>query len=261
MAIYHLCVKAISRSKGRSATAAAAYRNGSKIYDERIGLNFDYTRKRNVDHVEMINTSFYSERFWNDVEQTEKRKNSTVAREVEFALPIELNNGSKIELAKSFCQALADNYNVAGELSVHHIDGDNPHCHFLFSTREYTNGKLGKKTRMLDDKTTGKEEVEKIRSSWATVVNQYLLENGIDQQLDHRSYKRQKIDQIPSNHHRHKHHKQGNYDSEQLHITRTNQLLKKLKVELKIIQNELKRLTLQVINKSKHIRFSHKPSL
>ena len=46
MASFHLAVKAIGRSAGRSATAAAAYRAGVEITDERTGLVHDYTRKQ-----------------------------------------------------------------------------------------------------------------------------------------------------------------------------------------------------------------------
>ena len=56
MAIYHLSVKAISRSAGRSATAAAAYRAATRIEDERTGLVHDYSRKAGVLHREIVRT-------------------------------------------------------------------------------------------------------------------------------------------------------------------------------------------------------------
>jgi len=37
MAIYHLSGSVISRSKGKSCIASAAYRSGELIYDERQG--------------------------------------------------------------------------------------------------------------------------------------------------------------------------------------------------------------------------------
>ena len=54
MAIYHLSVKAIGRSQGRSATAAAAYRAATRIEDERTGLVHDYSRKGGVLHREIV---------------------------------------------------------------------------------------------------------------------------------------------------------------------------------------------------------------
>ena len=54
MAIYHLSAKPVRRGAGRSATAAAAYRAGAEIADERTGITFDYTRKQGVEHSEIV---------------------------------------------------------------------------------------------------------------------------------------------------------------------------------------------------------------
>lgn len=84
---FHCSVKTISRSAGRSATAAIAYRSGEEIADERTGEIFDFTRKQGVIHSEIVVPDQAPEwahdraSLWNAVEQAEKRKNSTVARE------------------------------------------------------------------------------------------------------------------------------------------------------------------------------------
>src|SRR3546814_3799934 len=89
MASFHLAVKAIGRSAGRSATAAAAYRAGVEITDERTGLVHDYTRKQGVEHSELMlptdapEWAAARERLWNAAELAETRKNATVAREYE----------------------------------------------------------------------------------------------------------------------------------------------------------------------------------
>ena len=49
MAIYHFSVKAISRADGRSAIAAAAYRSGEKLIDQKQQKEQDYTRKTGVE--------------------------------------------------------------------------------------------------------------------------------------------------------------------------------------------------------------------
>ena len=54
MAIYHLRASMISRSAGRSATGAAAYRSGELIHDQRTGLDFDYRARSGVEHVEIL---------------------------------------------------------------------------------------------------------------------------------------------------------------------------------------------------------------
>lgn len=97
MACYHAEVKVISRGSGRSSVAAAAYRSRDKLYDERQGMEFDYTKKKDLAHAEIILPANASERLkdrsilWNEVERTEKRKDAQLAREVELSLPKELN--------------------------------------------------------------------------------------------------------------------------------------------------------------------------
>ena len=54
MAIYHLCIKIISRGKGKSAVAASAYRSGEKIKNEYDGIVHDFTRKGGIAHTEIL---------------------------------------------------------------------------------------------------------------------------------------------------------------------------------------------------------------
>src|SRR5574343_1965825 len=108
MAIYHLSVKTISRSAGRSATAAAAYRAGVEIADTRTGGVHDYRRKGGVEHRELVvpvdAPDWARDRaaLGNAAEVAEVRKNSTVAREFEIALPSELSGEARRALAVDF---------------------------------------------------------------------------------------------------------------------------------------------------------------
>src|SRR3546814_13707940 len=101
MASFHLAVKAIGRSAGRSATAAAAYRAGVEITDERTGLVHDYTRKQGVEHSELMlptdapEWAADRERLWNAAQLAETRKKATVARETEQALPADMAAGGR----------------------------------------------------------------------------------------------------------------------------------------------------------------------
>ncbi|MDE2494140.1 MAG: MobA/MobL family protein, partial [Alphaproteobacteria bacterium] len=88
MAIYHLAMKPIARSGGRSAVAAAAYRASQKLTNERDGLTHDFTRRGGVEHVEIVvpkdsNADWALDRstLWNMAEAAEKRKDARVARE------------------------------------------------------------------------------------------------------------------------------------------------------------------------------------
>ena len=196
VALYSASVKPVSRSSGRSATAAAAYRNAERIIDERTGDIHDYTRRSGVDHVESFAPVGMAPQsgseLWNKAEAAEVRKNARVAREVLVALPHELDQVQRRELAKSIAQGLADRYGTAGTLAVHHPDreGDNRnhHVHILMTTRRLdASGQLGEKTRELDDVKRGPQEVEWIRAMIEGRTNQSLERAGLEARVDRRS--------------------------------------------------------------------------
>lgn len=200
MSIYSASVKVISRSAGRSATAAAAYRTGTEVIDERLGLIFDYTKRKGVDHVSMhlpVGTvAMDTHALWNGAEHAENRKNSTVARELLIALPHELSRSQRHELSASIAKALVEKYGVATEVANHlpdqDGDGRNFHAHIMFTTRIINNdGTFGAKTRILDDKKTGSNEVIWIRQMVEEQTNRALAEAGIDSRVDCRSLKNQ----------------------------------------------------------------------
>ena len=49
MAQYRLEVQTIQRSAGRSAVAAAAYRSGDRLIDERLAMEFDFGAKGDIE--------------------------------------------------------------------------------------------------------------------------------------------------------------------------------------------------------------------
>lgn len=97
MADYRFSVQPIKRSEGRSAVAAAAYRSGESLYEERTDLVHDYERKQGVEHTEIMAPESAPdwvqsrERLWNNVEAAETRKNSQPAFEFQLSLPHELD--------------------------------------------------------------------------------------------------------------------------------------------------------------------------
>lgn len=205
MASYHLAVKTVSRSSGRSATAAVAYRAGVEIVDERTGLIHDYTRKQGVEHRELVlpdgAPEWAAERsaLWNAAEQAETRKNSTVAREFEVALPDELTSEQRRDLTMSFAREISERHGVAVDVAIHAPgrEGDhrNHHAHLLVTTRRLGPEGLGEKTRELDQKQSG--EVDHWRQRWAEVQNRALERAGVQERVDHRSFKERGLDQVP----------------------------------------------------------------
>jgi len=210
MAIYHLSVKAISRSAGRSATAAAAYRAGCKIADERTGEIHDYTRKRGVESVDLVlpdgapEWASHRPRLWNAAELAEKRKDACVAREFEVALPAELSPAERRRLAVDFAKDMANREGCAVDVAIHSPgrEGDNRnfHAHILRTTRKVEADGLGAK---LDTEKAGRKRVddlEAVRTLWANLTNERLRENGIEAQVDHRSLKAQGIERESTRH-------------------------------------------------------------
>lgn len=209
---FHCSVKAVSRAKGRSATAAAAYRAGAYIEDERTGEVHDYTMRRGILATQILTPTEAPvpdwaqdrARLWNEAEQAERRKDAKVAREIVLALPHELSPPERQALACAYGQYLADRYKVAVDLSIHLPDrnGDNRnhHAHLLISTREIGQDGFGAKTRVLDSPKTSPKEVELIRKTWANFINKEYARYHLDIRVDHRSYERQGIDQEPTKH-------------------------------------------------------------
>ena len=211
MAEYHLSVKTHSRAAGRSATASAAYRAGTRIVDERTGEIHDYRRKGGVLSSVIVlpegapEWARDSSQLWNRVEQAETRKNSTVAREFEIGLPHELSPSERDRLALALTRELVDKYGFAAEASFHapNAEGDdrNFHCHILVSTRRLEPNGFTTKTREWDTSHWGGGDlVEQWRARYATLQNQALEAAGSTARVDHRSHADRGIETAPSVH-------------------------------------------------------------
>ena len=143
MAIYHFSAQVIKRSSGRSSVAASAYRAGEEIEDQTTGLNHDYTRKLGVEYTEILSPSNSPEwvndrkTLWNEVEKIEKRKDSQLAREINVALPIELNSEQRIELTRSFVKENFVDKGMVADIAIHGINTENPHAHIMLTTEIY----------------------------------------------------------------------------------------------------------------------------
>lgn len=210
MAIYHLSVKAISRSAGRSATAAAAYRAGVEIADTRTGEVHDYTRKRGIVSADLVLPAGAPEwaadraALWNAAEHAERRKDACVAREYEVALPSELSADARRQLALDFAQEMADREGCAVDVAIHEPskggDNRNHHAHIMRTTRKVEAEGLGAK---LDTEKAGRNrtaDLEAVRARWAELTNERLRQHGIEATVDHRSLKAQGIDREPTQH-------------------------------------------------------------
>lgn len=130
------------------------------------------------------------EQLWSAAESAEKRKDATVAREFELAMPHELNDEQRSVLAAEISRALVGRYQFAAQASIHSPgtrDGLNWHLHVLATTRRVDSQGLAEKTRELDGGPSGRAEVEWVREMVARITNAHLAAAQIEAQIDHRS--------------------------------------------------------------------------
>ena len=230
IAIYHCSIKIVSRGKGKSAVAAAAYRSGEKLTNEWDGLTHDYTKKGGVVHSEILlpahAPSAFSDRstLWNSVELSEKSNNAQLAREVEIALPVELSREEQTRLVREYCSSQFVSKGMIADFNLHDTGGGNPHAHILLTMRpldekgawlpkskkEYVLDENGERIRLPSGRYktrkvdlvdwNNRENAEVWRRAWADLANEYLEKNNRPERIDHRSYERQGIDQIPTVH-------------------------------------------------------------
>ena len=230
MAIYHCSIKIIKRSQGRSVVAAAAYRSGQRLTNEWDGITHDYTEKGGVVHSEILLPAHappeFSDRstLWNSVEKIEKSRNAQLAREIEIALPAELNRNMQIELVRSYVRDTFVDSGMCADFSIHDKGDGNPHAHIMLTLRPLNKrGEWGAKCRkeygldahgerislpgggfkshrvnVTDWNDPGK--AEEWRAQWARYANAMLEVRNLPQRIDHRSYVRQGIEQIPTVH-------------------------------------------------------------
>ncbi|WP_232518342.1 MobA/MobL family protein [Lysobacter enzymogenes] len=194
MAIYHSRVTTFSRANNHSSLAAAAYRAAILLVDQRTGKRHDYRRKRGV--VETVfmtpeqapDWALCPEQLWAAAEEAEKRKNATVAREFEIALPHELSDAERKALVKDIGHALIDRYGFAVQASTHAPSNDerNHHVHMLVTTRRMTAEGLADKTRELDGGQSGSMEVKWTREMISGLINEHLAHAHIDARVDPR---------------------------------------------------------------------------
>lgn len=220
MAIYRAETKPISRKDGRSAIAAAAYRSGSALVDERTGNAHDYTRRSGVAATGIVTPDGLGcERnaLWNGAEAAEKRKDGRTAREWVLALPAELDDAQRLALVDQFSRSLAERFGVAVDFAIHRPgkEGDerNHHAHVLTTTRQVERGADGGLVfggKALPEQSdsqlrkqgikSGAELVHEVRALWETQANAALEAAGSGVRIDRRSLQAQGANRAPTVH-------------------------------------------------------------
>src|SRR5882757_3879935 len=197
MAKYFLYVKVFSRGKGSRVTRAAAYRAGERIRDERTSESYNYSKRKDIVHSEIIPPAGLADhpdiawardraKLWNAVEKAGTRRNSRLGREVLVILPPEISAASRTELARTFAVELAEKYRNAVDFAVHEpragSDQRHHHAHVLMTTREVTPEGLGPRTALdlsgTERRARGlgpsKTDYLLTRERWAQLTNEAL---------------------------------------------------------------------------------------
>ena len=229
----HFSVNIISRGKGKSAVASAAYISGEKIKNEWDGVTHDYTRKEKVLVKNIILPDHIPKEFndrstlWNKVEMAEKNSNAQLARQFIIGLPKELSLSENKNLVERYIKENLTSQGMIVDYAIHDESQDkngNIHCHIMTimrpinekgeflakSKKEYILDEKGEKILNKNGKpkirkvelTTwnDKGNVEKWRENFSDLCNKYLERAGAEKRVDHRSFKRQGIKQIPTIH-------------------------------------------------------------
>lgn len=193
MAIAFARVSIHTRSKGHSAIAAASYRSGTRLYDERTGISHDFTKRHDVIYSEILlpegaDPAFLNREYlWNQAEASEKRKDAQVCKDVVLALPKELNRDMQIELTKRFVNTHFIQNGLPADISIHDHGDGNPHAHILVPTRRLEKNHFSKyKARDLNPAfARGKViEADYWGDVWRDAQNAFFEEKNLDISVD-----------------------------------------------------------------------------
>lgn len=202
MAIYHLSMKVKSRSEGSNAVAAAAYRSGDLLVDEKTGEEKFYSRTVAPEsHILAPDNApeWVKDRsaLWNEVERKENRKDSQLFREMQIALPLELTNEQQTNLLLKFTNDMCVSKGMIADVNIHRDHAENPHAHIMLTMREISPEGFGKKNR---GEWNSKDYIKNVREQWAIYTNKELENVGSKERIDHRSYAERELNILPTRH-------------------------------------------------------------
>ena len=205
MAIFYLHHQIKGRSKGKNIVAAAAYRSGDALTDEKTKRRYDYSRKAGVLHAEIgapkQATPWASIRaeLWNRLEFVEDRstrhESAQLAHSFELALPHEMTLGQQVFLMRDFVRETFTRKGFVADWAIHaphrNGNGKNFHAHILVPLRPIEGrGFAKRKPRTFGQQS---EIIRTWRQRWARLTNRHLARYGIEARIDERA----KVNQLP----------------------------------------------------------------
>lgn len=230
MALFSWSMQVIKRSTGRSVVAAAAYRAGERLQDDRQGIVHDYRRRSGVEHKEILLPDdspiwvrgIDREGLWNAVEAGEKRKDAQTARELRIMIPRELDPPDRIQVVRDYLEKSFVSKGMVADVAWHNkvaSDGlEQPHAHVLLTMRPLTEAGFGPKARhdwvpdpegrthadgrpvMIESNPDSWNSIayfERCREDWEIIANKALEDAGSDQRIDRRSLLARGLARLP----------------------------------------------------------------
>lgn len=221
MACYHLNAQIISRGKGDSVTAAAAYISGEKLRDSYEGRNYDRSYRKDVLFKEILLPPEAPPEFLDRqklvdaINISEKRRDSQLARTIKIALPNELSFDRQLALTKEFVISKFISFGLCADIAIHcgkfdksrkpfgiepvYGRQDNPHAHIIVPFRTVMKDGFGiNKTQNRYMNST--KYLEELRKGWADLQNREFERMGLDIRVSHESLAAQGIDREPTMH-------------------------------------------------------------
>ena len=195
VAVFHLKMSVGSRADERSASAKADYIEREGRYEQ---------DREELEHRESEHMPEWAESdprsYWEAADEYE-RANGRLYREVQFALPKELSEGQRRELASGFAKRLTEGERLPYTLAIHRGDGENPHAHLMFSERANDGIERSVETWFRRHNAAAPEKggarksraavpqawLEDTRKAWEREANGALERAGCGERIDHRS--------------------------------------------------------------------------
>lgn len=230
----HTHVDIVSRSKGHSVIAKAAYNARDKLQDEYYGKTHDYSKKEDLVFSKIFLPEHIPKKFsnreylWNSVEKIEKSKNSQLARNLLFTLPRELNEQDRIKLISEFIEENFTSKGMIADCNIHNPMAsdheEQPHAHILLTLREidekgnwkpkcrkeYILDENGEKIKLKSGNYKSRkvnlndwnepDKAKEWRENFSKKANEYLARNNINKRIDPRTFKEQGREELPQIH-------------------------------------------------------------
>lgn len=257
MAIYHLTVNPIRRSQNHKAIAAAAYRSGEKLKDDRYVDPENYSRRKGIVHREIMAPAnapdwvYDRETLWNRVEKGEKRRDAQLAREIEFAIPRELSFEDQLTLVRRFVADETVSRGMIADFAIHEREasdgGTNPHAHIMLTFRRISPEGFARTKERDWNKTS---LLRTWRKNWEVYCNEALEAAGETARIDHRTLEAQGILREPTIH----------IGKDAFHADQKGQDVERTKRQLSDVERSLAPFTKQ-IQEHGHLNLKMTPEL